>query len=395
MPRPLLLSSPYPETGLLALANASYTTGRTTRLFIRDPRIPFLAPLSKAPLVGERLKRVLDRRLALPDLEEALSYVSSPLEILRFLSRGVPSAAALSSRLMYRGQVDFDKRVADRLSSASGPVTAVTMPGAGCHTQRALPDGSFAVVHMVNSHPRVQNRLLERHAGLYGKHHERVDEQTIARIDRELERADLILAPTAFVRRGLVAEGCEPGKIAVQPYGASSSSDITADITERESDLVLFVGQISYRKGVHLIGSYARRMPDVRFVLVGPMVTAKVLSSMPSNVSYIGSRSSTEVNRLMHVATTLLLPSIEDACPLVVYEALACGCPVVLSDNCGNAEDVVASLAGLSFTVDDPALAVASLRRVIDDPIYAKNALDARASRSWNEFTSAVLARLP
>jgi len=166
MPRPLLLSSYYPEAGILALAEASHLAGRSTRLFLPDPHIPLLAPLSRAPLVGDRLRRVLDRRQGPHRLERPVTYVASPFETLRVLSRGIPSAAALTSRLMYRVRTEFDARVAALLSTSSEPVTAVTMPGAGYLTQRALPEGSFAVVHMVNSHPRQHNKLLQRHAGL-------------------------------------------------------------------------------------------------------------------------------------------------------------------------------------------------------------------------------------
>ena len=126
------------------------------------------------------------------------------------------------------------------------------------------------------------------------------------------------------------------------PYGAA------LDVYKRSADRagefrVLFVGALSAQKGVHhLLEAFARaRIPNSRLVLVGSVEpeTPVLLARTPiRDVELTGPLARADVVDEMSRASVLVLPSIHDGFGLVVGEALACGCPVIASNQSGGPE---------------------------------------------------------
>ena len=100
-----------------------------------------------------------------------------------------------------------------------------------------------------------------------------------------------------------------------------------------------YVGALTPHKLGPLLEAFdlaATRIPTMRLVIAGagPLeerVTNLVRSN--SNVEYLGPIGSRQRNRLLRSATALVIPSTcEENSPLVFFEALAAGLPVVASD---------------------------------------------------------------
>jgi glycosyltransferase involved in cell wall biosynthesis len=99
---------------------------------------------------------------------------------------------------------------------------------------------------------------------------------------------------------------------------------------------LLFVGRFVEKKGLRLIRAIAEQAPEWDFVLVGsgPL---DPLKWQLKNVSVLGKRSQEELVGLYQRASVLILPSVGEGFPLVVQEALACGCVVAVSDEVASA----------------------------------------------------------
>jgi hypothetical protein len=95
------------------------------------------------------------------------------------------------------------------------------------------------------------------------------------------------------------------------------------------------------------------------------------LAELPPGVSYLGRRAQAELPPLIRGAVAALIPISDPASrsgqgvmPLKIFEALACGTPVIVSELPGQAEFVRAHRCGVVVPVGDPeslAKAVAAL----------------------------------
>jgi len=129
---------------------------------------------------------------------------------------------------------------------------------------------------------------------------------------------------------------------------------VESDIRERlgipsNAPLVLFVGRLESRKGVHILcrtfADIVRNMPGTRFVLVGSDTdTAPAGGSMKSyineqagsngfrdNLVFIDFLPQEELPGLYSTCDLVVSPSLHESFGLVVLEAMACGKPVVVT----------------------------------------------------------------
>ncbi|MHC2103926.1 glycosyltransferase family 4 protein [Methylobacterium sp. CM6246] len=134
----------------------------------------------------------------------------------------------------------------------------------------------------------------------------------------------------------------------------------------------LFVGRISTEKGAPIFAEAARRA-GVRAVFVGDGSERADLAARYPEAVMLGWRDSAAVQALMRQARALVFPSVwYEGQPLTVYEALACGTPVVVSDACAGREAVVDGETGFWFRSGDPDALAAHLRRLSDDDLAAR-----------------------
>jgi glycosyltransferase involved in cell wall biosynthesis len=97
---------------------------------------------------------------------------------------------------------------------------------------------------------------------------------------------------------------------------------------------LLFIGRLDATKGADLAIDAARAL-GWPLTLAGPITDRGfferlVQPQLDDGIRYVGIANSREKRELFRQAGCVLAPSrVEDACPLVVIEALACGTPVV------------------------------------------------------------------
>jgi glycosyltransferase involved in cell wall biosynthesis len=168
---------------------------------------------------------------------------------------------------------------------------------------------------------------------------ESVDIAETARVVAERELADVLLAPSNYVRRCLIANGVSNGRIVELPYGTDVARFWPRG---RRGDGVfraLFVGQLSVRKGVrYLLDAWeSMRLPNAELVLAGAVTASfePILHRYQGLFVRAGFLDQNELAELYRSADVFLFPSLADAWPLAVADAMASGLPVVTTSSTG------------------------------------------------------------
>ena len=158
--------------------------------------------------------------------------------------------------------------------------------------------------------------------------------QRLERKRREIELADLVLAPSAFVA-ATVYEYHPDKDVARTPYGVDTSFWHPPLQRQDSSKLhFLYVGHASVRKGTPLLLEAWRRsaLPNAELGLIGSWQLAdSKRRSLPKGVWYQPPCSAVELRRRYAAADVLVFPSYFEGSALVVLEAMACGLPVIVS----------------------------------------------------------------
>ncbi|MFT3829755.1 MAG: glycosyltransferase family 4 protein [Opitutaceae bacterium] len=119
-------------------------------------------------------------------------------------------------------------------------------------------------------------------------------------------------------------------------FGADRTADRTALRLPADARISLFVGRFVEKKGLERIQALARQDPQVQWILIGRGPIDPSAWKLP-NVRVVGQVPQPEIARWLNAADLFTLLSTGEGFPLVVQEALACGCPAFVSDEIATA----------------------------------------------------------
>lgn len=108
---------------------------------------------------------------------------------------------------------------------------------------------------------------------------------------------------------------------------------------------LVFVGQVCIEKGVDVLLESIKEL-NVSLDLIGPIRTGQErvfadLISSCNKCTYHGPKRHSEVLEMIARFDVFCLPSLADNYSLAVVEALSRAMPVIVTDNCGNAGDIL------------------------------------------------------
>lgn len=172
---------------------------------------------------------------------------------------------------------------------------------------------------------RYADWLPERHAG----------ESRYVRPEQkreEMELADLVLAPSSFVRRTVHEFADRP--VAVAPYGVDLEFWSPGAARGKSGPMrFLFAGACSLRKGIPLLMEAwkAASLADSGLELVGSWQLGRK-QPLPQGVVVRDPASPQGLRDIYRSADILVFPSYFEGFGLVILEAMACGLPVITTD---------------------------------------------------------------
>lgn len=199
--------------------------------------------------------------------------------------------------------------------------------------------------------------------------------------------------------------GLRPLRLDVLPMAADMRSRFTPSSDVRSTDELLFVGRLVAKKGLrHLldaIPAVLQARPSTRLTIAGfgpeegALKAQTVRLGLEDVVRFAGAVTQEKLPALYRHAALLVAPFVRDASgdqeglPVVLMEAIACGCPV-LAGNVSGVDDLFGSAAAeVSVDPTDPErLAAAIVLSLADAPAARANAAKLRervvAALDWS-----------
>jgi glycosyltransferase involved in cell wall biosynthesis len=259
--------------------------------------------------------------------------------------------------------------------------------GHSLYTMRELGKDTVKIVNLFSAHIEDQAKILNPEMKmLYGEVQPMVSEMNIEKVTRELEMADIIHVPSEFIFRTLQSRGLGD-KTVINPFGVNLDQFKMSKADRDGKFRVIFVGSNWLRKGlIYLLEAWKKlNLKNAELIVAG---VREPVMELP-NVTY-GWYSHDELVDLYNSSNVFCLPALEDGCPLVTYEAMACNLPVIISHNTGTAQMVRHGHNGFVVPVKDVEAIMDSIKKIYDEPEYGvylgKNARKTVEAYTWENY---------
>ena len=237
----------------------------------------------------------------------------------------------------------FDERVA-RMLERELPAAVCCFDGCALRAfERAKTLGIASVLDQCTAHIKTGLRLLREEAQ---RHPEWADslgfeypEWHVERCCEELALADAVMISSDYAKQTLIEHGIPASKIFVNPIAAETNRFQPRVPQPSEPFRVLFVGQITQRKGVKYLLEAFRQLalPNSQLLLVGGLLgSGKGLEAYRGSFKHVPSVAFAELHRYYQLGSMFVMPSLHESGVLAIHEALASGLPVIATPNCGS-----------------------------------------------------------
>jgi glycosyltransferase involved in cell wall biosynthesis len=297
----------------------------------------------------------------------------------------------------------LDRYVAKKLPES---YVLFALSGSGLRCGREAQKRGFKYIcDRGSSHICYQNKILYKEFDRWGETFPGIDRRMIAKEEAEYEAADIITVPSNFAYRSFEEMGVPKAKLRKVPYGVDLRRFEKVADPDPENFDVLFVGQVSFRKGVpDLIEAFSRlqfKKKRLRFVGRIRPEMARYLKRFPppEGVEFLGHVPQTKLKYIMSRSHVMALQSIEEGLALVQAQALACGCPVIGTWHSG-AEDLFTNgKEGYIVPIRDPQTMVDRLQILAESPERRSAMSEAALKRveqlkGWAEYGEKMAAVL-
>ena len=222
-----------------------------------------------------------------------------------------------------------------------------------------------------------------------------------------LRNADALRAISNATRKQL--ETCSPGKPLVQfPTWTNIGVFLKAGEqkrNDRPTQTILFVGHLVPGKGVHvLLRSFAQVAEEckaVTLVLIGKPENQDYLrtlmmstpSHLAERIRFLGQLPQPQLAHHMVEASVLVIPSLSEGLGRVIFEAMACGTPVIGSRVGGIPELIQDNETGYLVSPGDALELAGRLKCVFEHPEKARKMGDSARKFAENFFSEESYVR--
>ncbi len=204
---------------------------------------------------------------------------------------------------------------------------------------------------------------------------ERIKQNTL----QEYEESDFILVPSEYVKSTFKKNYHH--KIFVNNFGINTKNFFPIEniIKDNKYFDIIYIGGISIRKGVHyLIDAFNNlNYSKKRLHLIGSHIEndKKFLKKRISqdNIIVYGHVPQLKLNEIINKCDVFVTATLSEGYANVINQAVASGCPVIVTENSGAKEYVQSNKCGFVVPIRDSKSISDKLTTILDDKVLLKN----------------------
>jgi glycosyltransferase involved in cell wall biosynthesis len=229
----------------------------------------------------------------------------------------------------------------------------------------AVPaNGSVRTLMRGSAHILEQSRLLIEEEERIGYRLEKPSAWMIDRELREYGRADRIIVLSQFAARSFRAHGITAPQLALIPLAVDTArfrpqENVAARRLERiaagEPLRVLYVGAVTYRKGLYDLTRIAEALPAdrFRFTAVGAIASdgRQMVREFAHRIDFRGKVPQSSLPDIYAQHDVFCFPTIEDGFAVVLAQAAAAGLPILATENSAAPDLLTAGASGWAFPI--------------------------------------------
>lgn len=184
----------------------------------------------------------------------------------------------------------------------------------------------------------------------------RDNKSKLNRKEQEINKANIILVASSYVRKTLITHGITDKEIVVIPYGAHNSGEppLNKRVSSTGPLKVLFVGSLGQRKGLSYLLDAVNELGNIlQLTLIGKPTSANCtqLNDALARHRWIPSLPHSEILAEMNRHDVLVFPSLFEGFGLVITEALSQGIPVIATYNTAAPDLITHGLEGFLIPI--------------------------------------------
>ena len=214
--------------------------------------------------------------------------------------------------------------------------------------------GKITVLDLAGVHHDFQTPVLMA-VGAYSE--DTQIEYISERKEQALEYTDYMLVVSKFAEKTVVDAGFPADRVYIKYHGFNQAVFKPKPTYNTEGALnIYFVGTMGRRKGIPFLidvfKGLIKKGLDIRLTLIGPIDDFEVAHLDLPNYTYLPFLTHQELLKIHHELDLFVFPTNIDSWAQVVVEAMACGSPVLVSENTG-AKDAVEQGGGMILPICD------------------------------------------
>lgn len=191
---------------------------------------------------------------------------------------------------------------------------------------------------------------------------------------RNLKQASAIHVTAEVEKTELVRLGLSLPDIIQIPNGIDADDMLTDEKPVVDGDYILYLGRLNWKKGLDSLVKAIAQVPGSFLVIAGndeenyqtELERIAAEYGVEARIMFLGAVQGKTKWRLFKDAQLLVLPSISENFGIVVLEAMAMGCPVIVTEGVGMAQYVDQYECGLVTTPEPMALA-ANINKMLEN----------------------------
>ncbi len=220
--------------------------------------------------------------------------------------------------------------------------------------KKAKELGMIKILDEGSSHIEFRRDIVKEEYEKFGIRSELPHPKLMEKELKEYEEADYICVSSSFVKRTFLEKGVSENKIFQVPYGVDLSS--FRQLSKQDNVFrIIYAGGMTLRKGVHyLLQAFCElNLSNSELILIGS-ITDEIkpfFKKYSGKFKWINSVPQNELYKYYSQGSVFVLNSIEDGFGMVIIQAMACGLPVIATENTGGPDIIRDGIDGFIIPI--------------------------------------------